>query len=491
MLNTRSIQLYLLMTVWINGGLFTPNNASGQPCFDNEYSIYKLADTNLMIPNDTNYFSAFWQGAPVLSESHIVTHGYAQGVHSGVYIKKDNEFTNLADRTTAVLGFSSPLISAYDPTTFGDTIYLEGQAEFPERGILKWENDTLSLLIDSNCPVINSTNDIMLFSHPWGNETNVAFVGGGENGNGIYLYSTNGITEIAVQGKPIPNDTNTFLNFNDLILNMDTLAFTHIRSNWHFRNELFTLRSNVLQSTINTNIPMPGFTGTISEVASPILYDNQIVFKGDHFNNVVVATNDMGDIIGLSAFHAWSGIYKWDAGTVTTLVDRNDGPPETNLLFNAFSQEISYDRDRLLFVGISQGIHIGLYLKCGTNLIKVLARGDLLDGKVLHDFRVSRQSLNNHRISFQAQFADLSFAQYFGEILNISEIFRTETNIQLQIHGIHSNKIHLVQKTTNIMSQVWTNTGSILGGSNQRSWIIPESSYSNQTHSFYRVIRER
>ena len=129
----------------------------------------------------------------------------------------------------------------------------------------------------------------------------------------------------------------------------------------------------------------------------------------EHFRFAVGPSISQG-VVAFSGFApTGGGIYRAGAGPLEVVAKRDTAIPGSSGTFTQFGGTTSSDRGGIAFIGrqLPGGVE-GVYVARGDTLQKIVATGDLLDGKRVSALRIGTESLSFDEVAFVAEFDDES-----------------------------------------------------------------------------------
>jgi hypothetical protein len=277
----------------------------------------------------------------------------------------------------------------------------------------------LEVVADSSTPIPSNT----------GNFTN--FGGTLRNGNvliserqtfgaaGFFLRMGNGtLTRMVDRSTPVPGGTGTFNTINGSSLDT-TGAFAFNATDAASKEGIYLYSNGSLITVADTNTSMPGFNAKFFNFigSSPSMDGGKVLVRGQGTDGSIFRNGlylwDNGTLTfvvdsataipggngavfsgGLNEYQlrgstvVFSGgvlngsvsIYQWANGTITRLVGPGDQMPEGSGPFVSVGQP-AYQNGVLVFRGNDQNTSSGIYQKVGTKIDKLVKEGDLVSGR--------------------------------------------------------------------------------------------------------------
>lgn len=266
------------------------------------------------------------------------------------------------------------------------------------------------------------------------------------------IYTSSGGSSIATEADTtttVPGTATSFGSFLDPSLDSDTppgaAPTTAFRAN---PMAIYKSAGGVVETLVELGdtvpcIPpaVPGTCGVFAAFRDPTLHSDAVVFTGGtatasdggiymHSGGVTNALVDRttlipgrattfsffgvepsldDDTVSFWGSGAVQGIYTVMSGSAPVLVaDAQTPVPDGTGNFTGFGNRITaIDKRAVVFVGAGPGQQ-GIYTNFGGALIKVVDRGDTLDGKALTNalFQISREAISNGVVVFSVTFND-------------------------------------------------------------------------------------
>lgn len=361
----------------------------------------KIADTTTLIPNTASTFMAFSQ--PSIRDGAVAFRagGPSGNTSNGIY-------TNVGGtlRTVANLGTSIPSGSnAF--TTFGTQVSLsqgvvafKGARSTPpqQEGLYTDTNGSLAKVVDRNTPIPGGSGNFTSYGL---NHTidhgQLAFVAGGNSDQqGVYHHDGSTLHAAAQIGTPIPGQTFAFDGFFVQYVGLDagTTLFRGINEPEVYLG-LFAHQNGVLTTVLDVNTPMPGEAVNFFFVASPILRDGKMAFvAADNLSTPTVAC-----------------VYSDAGGTLAPVACMGDPVPSLGGTFIA-PQDTAFNGRNVAFRGVNNSNVPAIFTNIGGELMKTIARNDVLDNKVVNTPSISTEAIDGNSIVFLTTFTNGSSGIY-------------------------------------------------------------------------------
>ncbi len=279
-----------------NMGIYT--NAGGP--------ITRVADDTTPIPGGTGSFE-FFSGVSI--ENGIVTFGGGSGgSQRGIYTNANGPSLDvLYDTTTPTPEGSSTFSSFRFVSVDGGSLAFQGISQgISSGGIYTDSSGPLETVADLNTDVPDGFSTFNSFRGPSLSDGEVAFLGYGFFGDGIYKGRGSGdLTIVANESTVIPGETDTFAGFGEGAPDIDegSVAFRGIDSSG--KEGIYVDVGGSLSVVVDTTTEIPGGSGNFAAFWSPDLNAGNIAF------------------LGADASNTW-GIYVAIGGVLLDVIDPSD-----------------------------------------------------------------------------------------------------------------------------------------------------------------------
>ena len=340
---------------------------------------------------------------------------------SGVYAADiGGPLTRIADNTMGVAG---PVLSLYPVHAIsmdGGRLAFGG-LNSTTKAIYSHESNTINVVADANTPIPSGTGTFALQgfsgSSPSADGGMIAFVGRYDAMRlGVYLDSPSGLARVADTTTSIPNETHNFETFGSVVLSDGQLTFTGGTSSKR-GIYLYDNASKEFTTLTDTTTPIPGRVGNFlgfSGGPGIDLDDGQVAFLDSTPNYV-------------------NGAYIVDSatGVISTVVAPGMAIPDGDgRVFPGDFNAISIDNSRVVvqYAGIDRLISsshtdeppfglAGVYGMFGGSLEKVLAGGDMLDGRRVATVQIGPESLHGDQIALLVSYVGADAGIYVATLI--------------------------------------------------------------------------
>jgi len=248
-------------------------------------------------------------------------------------------------------------------------------------------------IVDESTSQPGSPGTFSGFGKPSLDGGSLAFAAVGSTGlRGVYWTGGGGIEIIADANTTVPGTSGKFLGSSLAVPSLDAGMVAFIGT----ENTLPALArrgiylddgvSPGLSVIVDSTAAAPGSGQIFQAFSTPSLSGGAVAFQA-------VAG-------GLSA------VYVGDAALLEVVADTTTAIPGGNGLFIAFSDKLSHDLGHVAFRGFGGSGQEGVYVDRGTGPEKVVARGDLLDGRTVAAVDFRSEGLSGDHLTFRADFED-------------------------------------------------------------------------------------
>ncbi|MBC8105178.1 MAG: hypothetical protein H7Z14_01195 [Anaerolineae bacterium] len=270
----------------------------------------------------------------------------------------------------------------------------------------------VSRFFDRNTPIPNGAGNFTSFGqHPIGQQ-NGAFYGEGSGGqSGIYRYvnfNPANVFRVVDRNMNFPGSAEPFTQFSEPFAS-------------NFGGDiLYVARSATRRGVFRIGDPSTPMFDTTTPVPNGA--------PGETFTDFEEATvTSVPALLGRSATRA--GVYWMDSfpspvrvADTTMLIPGGTGTFTDFEVLNAFAGDLASAKPNVTFLGHGVGGQKGIYgselfqFGTRTELGKIIAVGDTLDGKVIVDLAMTNQSQFFQQLRFRANFADGSSGIYLVQV---------------------------------------------------------------------------
>jgi len=315
-----------------------------------------------------------------------------------------------------------------------------------------------AIAVVGSTPVPSGTGNFTAFNaSPIGLSGSVyTFAGNGNPGPtnaGAYSNVTGTLTPVVNLGMPYPGG-GTFTNFSAAAVSGTTFTFSGTNFAGGPPTGVFTRNgTNTPLPVASTSTPMPSGAGNFASFYDPALGQNgvylpnisgaNVVFGGRNsagtsfglfltnaFGLATVATNATAIPNGSGLFTSFgttpaisgsnvafygtgsgqAGIYRWSGGAPVLVADLNTSVPGGTGRFTSFGQqpfqsEVAISGTHVAFRGTSSG-GSGIYTDLTGTPTKVIATGDLLDGKTVDGVDIGQFAFDGNTIAVMVSFTN-------------------------------------------------------------------------------------
>lgn len=390
---------------------------------DQPITFIKIADTGTPVPpDDAETFSIFF--APSIDQGNVAFRARSESGVGGVYRWIDGRLVEIADQNT-LLPNSDRLIEGFGalPSIDGETVmFLAANPARPE-GVYTSDGGEIVVVADSFtlAPPDEDSPFLNFSGFPSRDDGLTAFIAFSEQvGNlGVYQVDAMGtITVIADLSTLIPPDRTLTFGCPTPFCN-GPLAFEGVSSD----------RGNVAFAgggSTSGSIEQGGIFKWVDGELTPILPPNPTI-PGTDFPirsagtgsnlRVAISGEDVAFVAG-STTNIRAVVAQID-GELVTIAMGDDLRPGGGGAFERFNV-VAIDNGSVAFSTLRSVVPTdGIYLKPPDGeLIKIINRDDLLDGKEIDSFRFGPEALNGSEIAFAVDFVDGSGGVYIASLGN-------------------------------------------------------------------------
>lgn len=414
------------------------------------FTFTKVADTNTLIPGRTELFGGF--GNPDISNGIVAFSGgtsSSSDKSQGVFKFLDGELSIVADFDDLPPENAFPTRPYTSTSISGETIifsYIASSASGApfSSPIYASVGSELELLFEANTQssdvlprsFINSSQidgEKVLFNSG-------KFFGSLADGTGLSILVDGEVIPVVSDEDPVPNDSGiaatdaeynkpfpnlpdgfdpnrfpsssgsgTFDSFLDPYLKGNTVVFYGVDER---RVSPYLLSSFYYDvSSVGVYTSVNGILSTVAAVKLPLF--NSFPAPVFQEKECYLADSVAGEETIAFVDPCGGGVYLGNSDGLTLVANKNTVVPDTTNSFESvgsFSRTLSIDRNNVVFGAFgnaqSGSNFSGLYTNLGGELSKVVASGDLLDGKTVQSIRLTSQSISGDEIVFPVAFED-------------------------------------------------------------------------------------
>lgn len=361
----------------------------------------KIADTTTLIPNTASVFTAFSQ--PSIRDGAVAFRagGPAGQTSLGVYTNAGGSL-----RTVANLGTSIPNGTNVF-TSFGTQVSLsQGVVAFKglrssaptQEGLYTDTSGTLAKVVDRNTPIPGGTGNLTSYGlNLTIDQGQVAFAASGSGDQqGIFRHDGSTLHVVARDGTPIPGQLFAFDNFFVQYVGLDAgkTLFRGVNEPEVYIG-IFTDLTGPLTRVIDNAMPLPGAGVNFFFASSPILRNGKMAF---------VAADDV-------AAPTVACIYSDAGGALAPLVCFGDPAPSIGGTLS-FPQDTAFNGRNIAFRGTNNSNIPAVFTNIGGELMKTIARNDVLDNKIVNTPSISIEAIDGNSIAFLTTFTNGSSGIY-------------------------------------------------------------------------------
>jgi hypothetical protein len=148
----------------------------------------------------------------------------------------------------------------------------------------------------------------------------------------------------------------------------------------------YDVATGVMTEIAGRGTQMPGYPAPFELVGSPATDGDRVLFRGSH---------------GYVGFGGWTGVYLWEAGVLSRVVDLATPRPD-GTLFSSFGTAYGFTGSGIVFAGVKDLAYAvdGLYLAVAGQLTKIVEFDDVIGGTVIDTFGVASQGIAGGKVTF-------------------------------------------------------------------------------------------
>jgi VCBS repeat protein/FG-GAP repeat protein len=334
------------------------------------FQLSRVADLNTPIPAGSGTFTSL--GPPAVSGASVAFRGSGNG-QEGIYLFNGAVLSRVADLNTPIPGGSGTFTSLGPPflgppALSGARVAFRGGGNGQE-GIYLFNGAVLSRVADLNTRIPDGSRnfDFDFFGQPALSDGIVAFSGGSVNGQeGIYLFNGTVLSRVADLNTRIPGGSgnftpDTFASGAPPLLSGGNVAFLGTGSSG--QQGIYLYAGGVIVRVADGNTLIPGANVNFFAFESPALSGDNVAFLGTD----------------LSLGHA--GIYLFESGVLRRVADANTPIPGGSGNFRVTDASYPALSERYVAaLGLGSSGQQGIYLYEGGVLGRVADRSTPIPG---------------------------------------------------------------------------------------------------------------
>lgn len=370
------------------------------------FTFTKIIDSNTPIPGQIVTFDSC--NAPALDGRNVAFSCAA----SIIYTSIDSSLSKVADTNTAIPNSTGNFLGFPPPAINGESVVFTGigfVGQLPQVvGIYTNIGGSLTTVADINTAIPNGTGNFTNFGFfPAIEDENVVFLGFGSNNQaGIYANRNGLLATLADISTAIPDGRGNFGDFfTDPVIGGGNVAFVGGESTsrgGNLQEGIYIIdRTGSLSTVVDRNTAIPDRTTNFTQVFYPAISGDNVVFTGTE-----------GRVGGEE------GVYARIGGSLITVANNKTATPEgTGNFGNNFGYP-AIDGNNVAFINGATDFQSAIYTTIGGSLIKLIARNDILDGKVVGDLGFGSNGLSGNSVVFGVGFTDGSTGIYRADLVS-------------------------------------------------------------------------
>jgi hypothetical protein len=372
---------------------------------DGPFTFTKVVDQNASLPGSATPPPFFFEFSPAISDGNVAFSTSRNFSNHGLFVTDGSAVGRIVDRSTIL------------PNGSGAFQFLNGFAQDGKasvftaygssfQGVFRSENGVLTTIADGNTivPATDNGADAQIGGAlvPSANAGVIAFSAGTSRGQGIYTYANGSLHTIADHFTPVPGVAGAvFSAVGSPVVRNGKVAFgvpqfstpsnAIVAGQGIYRAS--ALGGGAVQKIVDTGTPKPG-GGTFGDL---------IHSSGDQLDLMDFdGQNVVFDVIHNKAIYT-------DVGGIRAVADENTLIPGTSVPFGLFGPA-AIDHGRIVFSGapatFDPNVPRAIYSWDAGQLTRVLALGDVVDGKTVSNFTFDGNSLDGDDLAVNLAFND-------------------------------------------------------------------------------------
>jgi hypothetical protein len=376
--------------------------AAASSALGQQWSFARIAQSGSLMPGTSTPFQAF--ELPSIDGNVVAFAGFSafsSSLQQGVYTGSGGPLSVVADRHTLspnginFVGFAQGF--AVVPSIQGNTVAFHA-GDGIEGGVFMRTSTGFVPIATSIMPMPGGGGPFWTIRSPSLDNGLVAVVGYNQSlsQRGVYAWHNGVLNVVANRSTPIPGGGGTFTDFTDCFLHGGQIAFTAHGAGGY--QGIFRAEANgTITRLYDTTMPMPGQPGNFELISRPIIQNGSVVFRGAN------------SIAGYGIFTDLSGTLEVVANQSTMV------PGSPGSVFGSFGYP-AFDQGVIAFTASAVGGNTGVYSTHLGALGKVLAGGDLFDGRIVRYAIMGPQGLSGDSIALHVEFTNNSYGIYRATI---------------------------------------------------------------------------
>lgn len=257
------------------------------------------------------------------------------------------------------------------------------------QGIYSGNGGPVSVVLD------NQTSGLNYFEPPLSSDgTHVHFTTGSSAAKTLWIVPAAGgpAVRVASSGDPVPGAANEFMQevYSGMLAN-GRLVFharcqetTFFQTFWSVLS--YDVATGVMTEIAGRGTLMPGYPAPFELVGWPATDGTRVLFRGSH---------------GYVGFGGWTGVYLWEAGVLSKVVDLATPRPD-GTLFASFGTAYGFNGSGVVFTGVKNLAYAadGLYLLQAGQMSKIIEFGDVIQGTPIDTFGVASGGIAGGKATF-------------------------------------------------------------------------------------------
>jgi hypothetical protein len=355
-------------------------------------------------------------------------------------------------------------------------------------GIYTKAEGSLTTIANTHVPIPNDLGSFLPigFGPPTADAGQVVFWGRGSSNaatSGIYVTTPAGLFAVADVSKTMPGSTNKFpggFGFFPCLDGGDVVFSAQTRPSGPVDGILKTSggATNSLQTVADSTFTVPGSAEQFGTMDHPVMSGGQVAFWGR------------------TAGFLKAGIYTTVGGGLRVVADQNTAIPGGTGNFIAFddSYGLCIKSNRVVFLGYGSDSQEGIYLWEAGQLSKLVDTNTVINGRSLRHVYFGKEAFDGTGVVFLANF----FGAYFQGIYTVPVNPPTDvpTQFTLNVARLTSDSVRLswldsivgaqLETSTNLLAGSWSTLASGVVKTNGENVVVLPIEPSKR---FYRMVR--
>ncbi len=352
----------------------------------------KIVDENTPIPGGGGFFWGF--GSPSMGNGNVMFRGYTLASNHDLYVANGG-LTLIAGLNTPIPGGTGNFTSISSTSFDGNDVVFYGLGSSEQKGIYSTFGG-LHAIADKNTPfpgggtILSFTSDLSMDGEA------AAFVAHSTTEAKALFLDVDGVglSVIMDDNTVMPGSTETFDGFGNASVSGQNVAFSGNDTSNH--DGAYAQIGGTLLVAADTNTPVPEGIGNFTNIGNdPSMSGERVAFQARGV--------------------AGEGIYTYYQGTINVVADLTTLLPNGSTFQELGGYELSLDGENVAFFGTT-ALGKEIYAYFNQTLVKIIAPGDVLDGRIVSLLSMDKEALHGGDLAFHVRFSNDEVGIYVAHI---------------------------------------------------------------------------